>query len=111
MEKEMQTKIHEYVHRRDVPKGKHSRIGVLVAEVEPTAHGDVVSLGWSRCNTSAGDEFDWKQGVIEASANVGKALPVSFARRGDVQGFKGRAARFFKQAIVLPWGTTPVAVD
>jgi hypothetical protein len=77
----------------------NSRIGVLLAKQE----GDSVVLGASRCNTTAGDEFDAEEGLRIAHDNLGSPVPVSFAKRKELRRFRGRAARFFEESVILPW--------
>ena len=87
------------VHRRDRVRGKSSRVGVMIAQ---KIFGTVV-LGWSRCNTSAGDKFDHKQGIHHACNNVGKPLPTSFMRSPDLSHFRARVACYFPDDAVPTW--------
>ena len=91
--------IHDYIHRRDVPETKNTRIGVLVAR----RVGEEVVLGWSRCNASMGDKFDWKKGVRTAVKNLGTEPPVSFKTREELVRFRCRATRYFRNAIIPTW--------
>ena len=91
--------IDQYVHRRDVPATKKTRIGMLVARNE----GGEVVMGWSRCNSTAGDKFSREEGLKAAIDNLGKPLPISLARRSDVTRFRGRAARYFKDMSIPAW--------
>ena len=88
------------VHRRDRVRGKASRVGVLIAQ--KTGSNDIV-LGWSRCNTSAGDKFNHEDGVENAIKNVGQPLPTSFLRSPDLSHFRARVARYFPDDAVPTW--------
>ena len=90
--------IHEYIYNN-----KRQPIGVWAA-APCNDDPDVVYIGWSRCNSNAGDRFDKARGVNIAyersrKGSTSRLIPESM----DIgyTFFKKRAERYFKNRTVL----------
>ena len=89
--------IHAYVYN-----SKRQPIGVLAA-APSNANPDQVVIGWSRCNSTAGDRFNKQEGVRIAYQRslTGSTRDVPFTMEDAYVNFYKRAHRYFQDRTVL----------
>lgn len=88
--------IHAYVYN-----SKRHPVGVLAAQPSMADANEVI-IGWSKCNTSAGDRFDKKRGVEIAyersAARSTQHIPDSMLDQYNQ--FVSRSRRYFRDKVV-----------
>lgn len=101
--------IHTYIYNKplldkngNVQPNRYA-IGVLAAKPMPT-NPDLVHIGWSKVNSSAGDRFDKKRGVEIAlsRSEKGSVAPVPDSILNDYLYFVDRCRRYFKDKQIWP---------
>jgi len=100
MKKEHQTEIFEYIRRRR--GGKVHKIGVIYG----TSDGNIIRIGWSKCNTKDGDKFDVEEGIdiakeraVASYITQGTTHPsVPLCIKRHMRQFGARCLRYFKDA-------------
>lgn len=92
--KQDQTEIFEYIKRRK--HGKTFKVGVILG----TTVGDVIKIGWSKCNFKEHDVFNRTIGVSVARTRIFHEEPVTTpvppCIQRQVNLFGGRCIRYFK---------------
>lgn len=96
MENQNQTEIFEYIRRRK--HGKTIKVGVILG----TTIGDVIKIGWSKCNLKENDTFVPAIGLELAKARILNEVPSTtltpLCIDRQVRLFAGRCIRYFKNA-------------
>ena len=89
----MQTTIHEYVKKSVA--GRKRVVGVLVGTID---EANIVRIGWSRVNISAGDRFNKERGygLAHERTKAEEFVPAPPSLETNLLGFHERCLRYFK---------------
>ena len=89
--------IHAYVYNN-----KRHPVGVLAA-VPSKVNPKEVIIGWSKCNLSAGDRFNRKEGVriAYARSETQSVQDIPVTMDAAYEAFFDRATRYFKDRNVI----------
>ena len=106
----MQKIIHERVFQ--TIGGKKTPVGAFIA----VRIYDIIRTGWSRCNVSAGDTFNYNEGLLHALTNLCLNKPIPDFRnatnasdfRESYDIFRARCVKFFQGADMAAPGMAKV---
>lgn len=89
--------IHAYVYNN-----KRHPVGVLAAAPSRTNPKEVI-IGWSRCNSGAGDRFNKSEGVrIAYERSLSQSTrDIPYSMEDAYQAFVDRATRYYKDRAVI----------
>ena len=82
-------------------QGQKQRVATFIGKKDSQGF---VRIGWSRANVNSGDKFDPTVGLNIATSRLSefKIIPVPPSLEWDVNRFKDRCKKYFKDAINFP---------